>query len=174
MKQDTKNTFAAILAAAQAKANQQATPKFLQEKPASQPPAKPQPPTPAPAAPDPTPAPKPQADQMPELSALTFADLMPETNAQFCTPVTFTAPTPAAIQPEQPAATQKPAPAPLQIINYSEFSFAVVTPEKPAEEILQVLRSCGGKYNAFLKCGKGWIFSKKRLQQVKDALKIAA
>lgn len=163
MTQDTKSKLAAILAAQQAKTAGKITPKFATNpKPVKQPAA----PVPTPK---PQPAPQAKQSQMPELSTTTYADLFADKNGQFCTPVTFTAPTPAKVQPEQPK-EESPV---LQIIDYSEKSFAVVSKERPSEEIREILRTCGGTYNPFLKCGKGWIFSKKRLQQVKTALKIA-
>lgn len=60
----------------------------------------------------------------------------------------------------------------LKIVDYSDRAFAVISDTKPANEILDVLRQCGGTYNRFLKCGKGWIFSKRHLQAVKAKLSL--
>ena len=46
----------------------------------------------------------------------------------------------------------------LQIINYSEKAFAVVGDTRSHKESL---RAAGGRFNAKLTCGAGWIFSKK-------------
>lgn len=56
----------------------------------------------------------------------------------------------------------------VQIIDYSERAFAVIGDTKPIKDKLSEL---GGKFNGRLSCGPGWIFSKKRLQQVSAALK---
>lgn len=60
----------------------------------------------------------------------------------------------------------------LKIVDYSDRAFAVISDTKPANEVLDVLRQCGGTYNRFLKCGKGWIFSKRHLQTVKAKLSL--
>lgn len=55
----------------------------------------------------------------------------------------------------------------LNIIDYSEKAFAVVGDTKPVKDKLSDL---GGSFNARLKCGPGWIFSKKRLDAVQKFL----
>lgn len=55
----------------------------------------------------------------------------------------------------------------LQFIDYSERAFAIVGDTKPIKEQLKEL---GGKFNAHLTCGVGWIFSKSKLDIVKNAL----
>lgn len=55
----------------------------------------------------------------------------------------------------------------VQIIDYSEKAFAVIGDTKPIKDKLSEL---GGKFNARLSCGPGWIFSKKRLDSVQRAL----
>lgn len=205
MKQETNNKFAEILAAAQAKANEKATPKFTAK---TATPAKDKGETNTPkeydnlkdieqAAKDgetisllnlsnlvnqkPKPAvilPKPQAQETPpeattaptpELSQFTFDDLMKEQAPEFCAPQPFILP---AMKPAEPQAQPEPTPAPeplLKIVDYSDKSFAIVTAEKPSEEILNVLRQ-HGTFNKFLKCGKGWIFSKRHLPAIKAKL----
>ena len=54
----------------------------------------------------------------------------------------------------------------LKIIeNYTTRSFVLTGNTKPYKEDLKNLY---GKYNRNLKCGPGWVFSNKRLQQVSD------
>lgn len=71
-------------------------------------------------------------------------------------------------EPESKAApiTEKPT-SRIQIIDYSEKSFAVIGETKPIKEDLKKL---GGNFNYYLSCGAGWIFSKKRLEEVKSYL----
>ena len=57
----------------------------------------------------------------------------------------------------------------IEIIDYSTKSFAVFGDTKPIKDILSDL---GGSFNAHLKCGAGWIFSKTKLDTVKQALSI--
>lgn len=107
--------------------------------------------------------------QTPELSQLTFEELMNEKAPEFCAPQPFILP---AMKPAEPQAQPEPTPAPeplLKIVDYSDRSFAIVTAEKPSEEILNVLRQ-HGTFNKFLKCGKGWIFSKRHLPAIKAKL----
>ena len=65
----------------------------------------------------------------------------------------------------------------VEIINYSERAFAVVG--EGTKILKDDLKKLGGKYNANLTCGAGWIFSVKSLDSVrsfldmKKALKIA-
>lgn len=55
----------------------------------------------------------------------------------------------------------------VNIVDYSEKSFAVIGDTKPIKELLS---SLGGKFNFRLSCGPGWIFQKKHLQKVTEAL----
>ena len=55
-----------------------------------------------------------------------------------------------------------------QIIDYSEKAIAVVGDTR---EIKKQLKELGGRYNAKLSCGAGWIFSKKVEDKVKELLK---
>jgi len=64
--------------------------------------------------------------------------------------------------------TEKPAA--VNILDYSEKAIAVVGETKPIKELLKEM---GGRFNAFLKCGPGWIFPKTKQEQVKAALNIA-
>lgn len=74
---------------------------------------------------------------------------------------------------EQPqAAKEETAAAPettgkIQIIDYSEKSFAVIGETKVIKDQLKQL---GGSFNPRLNCGAGWIFSKKKLDEVKAFL----
>ena len=55
----------------------------------------------------------------------------------------------------------------IQIIDYSEKAIAVIGNTKPIKELL---KSLGGSFNPRLSCGCGWIFSKKKLEEVQTAL----
>jgi len=55
----------------------------------------------------------------------------------------------------------------VNIIDYSEKAFAVVGDTKPIKDKLKAL---GGSFNPRLSCGAGWIFSKKKLNEVTKAL----
>lgn len=57
----------------------------------------------------------------------------------------------------------------IEIIDYSEKSFAVVGETKPIKEKLKEL---GGSFNSRLTCGAGWIFSKTKLDIVTNTLSI--
>lgn len=63
---------------------------------------------------------------------------------------------------QQPAAKAEG----LQMVDYSEKAVAVVGDTKPHAEKLKEL---GGRFNARLKCGAGWIFSKKKEAAVRAA-----
>jgi hypothetical protein len=54
----------------------------------------------------------------------------------------------------------------FKLIDYSEKAFAVLGDTKPVKDQLKAL---GGKFNPHLKCGAGWIFSKKKLNEVTAA-----
>lgn len=58
----------------------------------------------------------------------------------------------------------------LQVIDYSEKAFAIIGETKV---IKVTLKELGGKYNPKLRCGAGWIFSKKKQANVIKALGIA-
>lgn len=55
----------------------------------------------------------------------------------------------------------------LEIVDYSEKAFAVIGNTK---EIKEELKRIGGRFNARLTCGAGWIFSKSKLDEVKEFL----
>lgn len=59
----------------------------------------------------------------------------------------------------------------IQIVDYSEKAIAVIGNTKPLKDKLYEL---GGRYNKYLKCGEGWIFSKKRLDSVQTLLNNAS
>lgn len=58
-------------------------------------------------------------------------------------------------------------PGTVQLVDYSEKAFAIIGDTYPIREKLE---KAGGKFNKFLKCGPGWIFSKKRLDAVREAI----
>lgn len=71
---------------------------------------------------------------------------------------------------ELPTGTQAAAevtPGTVQLVDYSEKAFAIIGDTYPIREKLQKI---GGKFNKFLKCGPGWIFSKKRIDEVRAAI----
>ena len=55
----------------------------------------------------------------------------------------------------------------VQIIDYSERAIAVIGDTKAIKE---TLKSLGGRFNGRLSCGAGWIFSKKKEQEVRAKL----
>lgn len=73
-------------------------------------------------------------------------------------------------QDEQPATEQPQLPA-LRMLEYSEKAFAIVGDTKAHRAQLKKL---GGRFNPKLKCGAGWIFSKKRGKEVATALGFTA
>lgn len=81
-----------------------------------------------------------------ELSSITVADLLNDTFSQ----------------PEEKTLN-------LKLIDYSDKAFAVIGDTKPIKDKLRLL---GGSFNSRLSCGMGWIFSKKRLDSVKQELKL--
>lgn len=54
----------------------------------------------------------------------------------------------------------------IQIIDYNEKSFAVIG--EPTRQYKEELKGYGGRYVPYLKCGAGWIFSKKLGSKVKS------
>ena len=57
----------------------------------------------------------------------------------------------------------------IQIINYSEKALAIIGDTRAIKDTLKAL---GGKFNAHLTCGAGWIFSKSKEDALKAALNI--
>ena len=53
----------------------------------------------------------------------------------------------------------------IEIAEYSDKSFVVRGDTKPIKECLKAL---GGKWNPYLKGGKGWIFSNSRREEVEQ------
>lgn len=58
----------------------------------------------------------------------------------------------------------------LEYFDYSDKAFAIIGDTKPMKDRL---KSLGGRFNFRLKCGAGWIFSKKKQSEVLDALNIS-
>lgn len=74
----------------------------------------------------------------------------------------------------RPSKNNKPAgkaisPPVLELIDYSEKSFAIIGETKPIKETLKTL---GGSFNGRLSCGPGWIFSKSKIDTVKQTLQL--
>lgn len=57
----------------------------------------------------------------------------------------------------------------LSYVDYSDKAFAITGETKPLAETLKEL---GGRFNARLSCGPGWIFSKKKEAEVRAALSL--
>ena len=57
----------------------------------------------------------------------------------------------------------------LELIDYSEKAIALVGDTKPLADKLKKL---GGKFNSKLRCGAGWIFSKKKESELRTAFDI--
>lgn len=57
----------------------------------------------------------------------------------------------------------------IQLINYSEKAIAVIGDTRTIKETLKAI---GGRFNAHLTCGAGWIFSKSKEEALKAALNI--
>lgn len=55
----------------------------------------------------------------------------------------------------------------INIVDYSEKAFAIIGDTKPLKDKLKEL---GGSFNPRLSCGAGWIFSKKKYDEVVKAL----
>jgi hypothetical protein len=55
----------------------------------------------------------------------------------------------------------------IEIVDYSEKSFAVIGDTKPIKDELKKL---GGRWNSHLTCGAGWIFSKSKLTEVQELI----
>lgn len=88
----------------------------------------------------------------PELSDMTFADLLSEDKTE----------TKETIVPE-------PIKPNLRLVDYSDKAFAIIGDTKPIKDTLRLL---GGSFNSRLTCGMGWIFSKKRMDAVKKELNL--
>lgn len=73
---------------------------------------------------------------------------------------------PAAAAPSDEPIEAKPGE--IHVVDYSEKAFAVIGDTKPIKDLLSSLY---GKFNKHLSCGPGWIFSKKRLKDVEEAIR---
>jgi hypothetical protein len=51
----------------------------------------------------------------------------------------------------------------MELVNYSEKAIAVIGDTRPHSE---VLKGMGGRFNRYLNCGAGWIFSQKKRAEV--------
>ena len=130
MNSNTLSAFQRIIEEAKAKAEAQATGKPYKAAPTPKATAVPIPkPTPVPPPAPVVTAPVPTA---PELSSTTIADLI-----------------------GQPKVVATPNRYNLKVISYSDKAVAVVG---DTEQNKARLRALGGKYNPYLRCGKGWIF----------------
>jgi uncharacterized FlaG/YvyC family protein len=76
-------------------------------------------------------------------------------------------------KPDAPAQDSKPAPVTttkgeIKVIDYSEKAIAVIG--EGTREIKEELKNAGGKFNKYLSCGAGWIFSKRQQAAVIEML----
>lgn len=154
--QETKDKFAQILADAQAKAEAQAkgtrvtaAPKKVTEAKVTPIQTKPTKPSVADIFPDVKPIPifayrqpfdltRLIKQSQPELSTTTIADLIGEVEPQIT--------------------------ADLRIVHYSDKCVVVVGNTKANKDRLKAI---GGKFNAWLKCGEGWVFPKSKEALIK-------
>jgi hypothetical protein len=65
--------------------------------------------------------------------------------------------------PQVTEVATQPIIADIQLIDYSDKAIAVIGNTKP---IKAMLKSLGGRFNAFLTCGPGWIFSKTKYNEL--------
>ena len=77
--------------------------------------------------------------------------------------------TPAQCEELAPAVEATPAPEGLTVVEYSAKSFAIVGNTK---EIKDQLKSLGGRFNARLTCGAGWVFPVTKRGEVLNALNL--
>ena len=146
MNNNTLSAFQRIIEEAKAKAEAQATGKKYTQPPTPKATAVPKPtpvPPPAPVVTAPVPTPPVTA---PELSSTTIADLI-----------------------GQPKVVQVPNKYNLKVISYSDKAVAVVG---DTEQNKDRLRALGGKYNPYLRCGKGWIFPKYKEASIRSAFNL--
>lgn len=68
----------------------------------------------------------------------------------------------------KPVCSEKQSKAGLQMIDYSERAIVVIGDTKSIKDELKQL---GGRFNARLNCGPGWVFSKSKLDVIKEFLK---
>jgi len=66
-------------------------------------------------------------------------------------------------QPEKPEKKASKPVADVQLVDYSDKSFAVIGETKAIKDTLKEL---GGRFNMYLKCGAGWIFPNSKKQAV--------
>ena len=111
-----------------------------------------------------------------ELSTLTIGDLLGEDTEAiglstyeivkyeqeretpvYCNPCTLELPTPQQAKD-------------VFLVDYNEYSFALIG--EGTRAIKDKIQEIGGKFNPHLKCGKGWIFSKKHLDTVKASFNL--
>lgn len=72
-------------------------------------------------------------------------------------------------EPKQSEPAKAIKPEGIQLINYSEKAIAIVGDTRAIKETLKTL---GGRFNAHLTCGAGWIFSKAKEAAIREALNI--
>ncbi len=76
----------------------------------------------------------------------------------------YTKPEPKQIKPAKAIKTEG-----IQLINYSEKAIAIIGDTRAIKDTLKTL---GGRFNAHLTCGAGWIFSKAKEAILREALSI--
>ena len=152
--QETKNRFAQILADAQAKAEAQAkgnkvvTPKQVVAKPTQ---------VVKPTAQVPV---QPKAIPYTTMRVVTKDNLI--TRYQSVSVPELSTTTIADLVGEAPTTD-------LRIVHYSDKCVVVVGNTKPNKDRL---RAIGGKYNAWLKCGEGWVFPKHKEAEIRSVFSL--
>lgn len=106
-----------------------------------------------------------------ELSTLTVSDLLGETREEDnhpktgikCTQTPFVLADIKRVEEPAPAAKKS-----IELVEYNENSFALIG--EGTREHKDKIKELGGKFNAYLRCGKGFIFSNKRKKEVLNFL----
>lgn len=91
-----------------------------------------------------------------EFSSVTIDDLLNDNKVDYCAPCIVA-------MPCKQSKNELPK---LTIVDYSEKAFAVIGED--TKKFADALYNLGGNFNRFLKCGAGWIFSKRHLANVKE------
>ena len=89
-----------------------------------------------------------------------YRETAPE-NREICL---YTKPEPKQREPAKAIKTEG-----IQLINYSEKAIAIIGDTRAIKDTLKTL---GGRFNARLTCGAGWIFSKAKELTLRNALSI--
>lgn len=100
-----------------------------------------------------------------EITSSDFNELFGGLGYVFCDRKTVAEP----VRPAEPSEPLQTGADGLQIVDYSEKAIAVIGETKAVKDRLKEL---GGRFNAKLSCGPGWIFSKTKKNDLKAAFNI--